>query len=36
MSYVRGHVIQDLAAQNKMEVLLWDVWGLMLATTTPS
>jgi hypothetical protein len=31
MSYVRGHVIQDLAAQNKMEVLLWDVWGLMLA-----
>src|SRR5437867_3539350 len=27
----RGHVIQDLAALNKMELLLWDVWGLMQA-----
>jgi len=24
-------VIQDLAALNKMELLLWDVWGLMQA-----
>jgi transglutaminase superfamily protein len=29
--FVRGHVVQDLAAQNKMEMLLWDVWGLMRA-----
>ena len=29
--FVRGHVIQDLAALNKMELLLWDVWGLMQA-----
>jgi len=28
---VRGHVIQDLAALNKMELLLWDVSGLMQA-----
>jgi hypothetical protein len=31
MRYVRAHVIQDLAALNKLELLLWDVWGLMLA-----
>jgi Transglutaminase-like superfamily len=31
MDFVRGHVIQDLAALNKVELLLWDVWGLMLA-----
>jgi hypothetical protein len=24
-------VIQDLAALNKMELLLWDIWGLMHA-----
>jgi hypothetical protein len=29
--FVRGHVIQDLAALNKVELLLWDVWGLMQA-----
>jgi hypothetical protein len=29
--FVRGHVVQDLAALNKMELLLWDVWGLMQA-----
>ncbi len=29
--FVRGHVIQDLAALNKLELLLWDVWGLMHA-----
>jgi hypothetical protein len=29
LSFVRGHVIQDLAALNKMELLLWDVWGMM-------
>ena len=31
IGFVRGHVIQDLAALNKMELLLWDVWGLMQA-----
>jgi hypothetical protein len=31
LSFVRGHVVQDLAALNKMELLLWDVWGLMRA-----
>jgi hypothetical protein len=31
MNFVRGHVVQDLAALNKMELLLWDLWGLMLA-----
>jgi hypothetical protein len=31
MDFVRGHVIQDLAALNKVELLLGDVWGLMLA-----
>jgi hypothetical protein len=31
LPYVRGHVVQDLAALNKMELLLWDVWGLMQA-----
>ena len=29
--FVRGHVVQDLAALNKMELLLWDIWGLMQA-----
>jgi hypothetical protein len=30
-----GHkVIQDLAAQNKMELLLWDTWGIMLNELT--
>jgi hypothetical protein len=29
--FVRGHVVQDLAALNKVELLLWDVWGLMQA-----
>jgi Transglutaminase-like superfamily len=27
--FVRSHVVQDLAALNKMELLLWDVWGVM-------
>jgi len=31
MQFVRGHVVQDLAALNKVELLLWDVWGLMQA-----
>jgi hypothetical protein len=31
MYFVRSHVIQDLAALNKVELLLWDVWGLMQA-----
>jgi transglutaminase superfamily protein len=31
LSFVRSHVVQDLAALNKMELLLWDVWGLMQA-----
>lgn len=29
MRFVRGHVVQDLAALNKVELLLWDIWGLM-------
>jgi hypothetical protein len=33
LPFVRGHVIQDLAALNKMELLLWDVWGGMLPET---
>src|SRR2546425_254648 len=28
---VRARVVQDLAALNKMELLLWDIWGLMQA-----
>lgn len=28
--FIRGNLILDLAAQNKMELLLWDSWGLML------
>jgi hypothetical protein len=31
LRFVRGHVVQDLAALNKMELLLWDIWGLMEA-----
>jgi hypothetical protein len=31
MTFVRAHVVQDLAALNKMEALPWDVWGLMQA-----
>ena len=27
--FVRSHVVQDLAALNKMELLLWDIWGVM-------
>jgi hypothetical protein len=30
LPFVRGNLIQDLAAQNKMELLNWDCWGLML------
>lgn len=33
--FVRHKLIQDLAAQNKMELLLWDTWGLM-ATEEPT
>ena len=28
--FIRNNMIQDLAAQNKMEPLNWDNWGLML------
>jgi hypothetical protein len=31
LAFVRGHVVQDLAALNKVETLLWDIWGLMEA-----
>jgi transglutaminase superfamily protein len=31
LGFVRGHVVQDLAALNKRELLLWDIWGLMEA-----
>jgi hypothetical protein len=30
LPFVRGNLIQDLAALNKMELLNWDCWGLML------
>ncbi|MCC7130637.1 MAG: hypothetical protein B6D39_12420 [Anaerolineae bacterium UTCFX2] len=29
LPFVRGNLILDLAAQNKMELLTWDCWGLM-------
>jgi hypothetical protein len=29
--FVRGNVVRDLAALNKMELLPWDGWGLMLS-----
>jgi hypothetical protein len=38
LPFVRGNLIQDLAALNKMELLNWDCWGLMLrniGTHTP-
>jgi hypothetical protein len=28
---VKGNVVRDLAALNKMELLPWDCWGLILA-----
>lgn len=28
--FIRQKLVQDLAALNKMELLLWDCWGLML------
>jgi len=28
--FIRANLISDLAAQNKMELLLWDTWGLMM------
>lgn len=28
--YIRNKLIQDFAALNKMEMLLWDCWGMML------
>ncbi|MEM9557185.1 MAG: transglutaminase domain-containing protein [Acidobacteriota bacterium] len=33
---LRDNLVRDLAAQNKVEVLLWDVWGWMHETFTPS
>jgi hypothetical protein len=30
LAFVRGGVIQDLAALNNLELLNWDCWGLML------
>ena len=30
LSFIRGNLILDLAAQNKMELLLWDFWGWLL------
>jgi hypothetical protein len=29
--FIRANLILDLAALNKMELLLWDTWGLMLS-----
>src|SRR3990167_7339388 len=28
---IRNHLIQDLALLNKREILVWDLWGLMLS-----
>ncbi len=30
MGFIRGNLIRDLAALNRVEMLPWDVWGLML------
>lgn len=30
--YIRNKLLQDIAALNKMELLLWDCWGFMLNT----
>jgi len=32
--YLRNKLIQDFAALNKMELLLWDCWGLMLSDSS--
>jgi hypothetical protein len=29
-AFIRGNVLRDLASLNKMELLPWDLWGLML------
>jgi hypothetical protein len=29
MWFIAGNVLRDLAALNRMELLPWDVWGLM-------
>lgn len=34
MWFVMNKLVQDLAAQNKMELLLWDGWGMMLDELT--
>jgi hypothetical protein len=34
MGFILQKLIQDLATQNKRELLLWDVWGLMLTDPT--
>jgi hypothetical protein len=30
--FIAGNVVRDLASLNKMEMLPWDVWGLMKMT----
>lgn len=32
--YLRNKLIQDFCALNKMELLLWDCWGMMLADSS--
>jgi hypothetical protein len=34
MGFIQQKLIQDLATQSKRELLLWDVWGLMLTDPT--
>lgn len=34
MWFIAGNVVRDLAALNRMEMLPWDVWGLMPANDT--
>ncbi len=31
IDFVKGNLVRDLAALNKMELLPWDCWGLILA-----
>lgn len=33
-AFIRGCLVQDLAALNKLELLCWDCWGLMLKDMT--
>jgi len=34
IDFIKGNLIRDVAALNKMELLPWDCWGLILTQTT--